>query len=156
MSKASVGKLASGRKVYLDICILYAGAQPKLCRQHRSLTTSSAVTVSREGRFGGTSIANGCRCQQCQQYYEHCIIVFTCTEPYADVITSNQANNVTDNIFQKIGVNLHQCVLHLLMCLLLIKLNACKPAQHQATQNTLLQTALHWEIGNGLLSLWYQ
>ena len=26
----------------------------------------------------------------------------------ADVITNNQANNVTDNIFQKIGVNLHQ------------------------------------------------
>lgn len=51
----------------------FTGAQPQPCRQHRLLTTSSAVTVSRE-----------------------------------DVITSNQANNVTDNIFQKIGVNLHQ------------------------------------------------
>ncbi|DBA86203.1 hypothetical protein WJX77_005918 [Trebouxia sp. C0004] len=49
------------------------GAQAKPCRQQKALTTSSAVTVSRE-----------------------------------DVITNNQANNVTDNIFQKIGVNLHQ------------------------------------------------
>lgn len=49
------------------------GSQAKPCRQQRALTSSSAVTVSRE-----------------------------------DVITSNQANNVTDNIFQKIGVNLHQ------------------------------------------------
>ncbi|DBB10031.1 hypothetical protein WJX82_000080 [Trebouxia sp. C0006] len=51
----------------------FAGAQAKPCRQQKALTTSSAVTVSRE-----------------------------------DVITNNQANNVTDNIFQKIGVNLHQ------------------------------------------------
>lgn len=50
-----------------------SSTQSKICRQHRPLTTSSAVTVSRE-----------------------------------DVITNNQANNVTDNIFQKIGVNLHQ------------------------------------------------
>ncbi|KAL0036574.1 hypothetical protein WJX79_001087 [Trebouxia sp. C0005] len=51
----------------------FAGAHAKPCRQQKALTTSSAVTVSRE-----------------------------------DVITNNQANNVTDNIFQKIGVNLHQ------------------------------------------------
>ena len=34
--------------------------------------------------------------------------MFSHDELHADVITNNQANNVTDNIFQKIGVNLHQ------------------------------------------------
>ncbi|KAL3157791.1 hypothetical protein ABBQ32_012215 [Trebouxia sp. C0010 RCD-2024] len=50
-----------------------ASGHAELGGHRQTLTTSSAVTVSRE-----------------------------------DVITGNQANNVTDNIFQKIGVNLHQ------------------------------------------------
>ena len=38
-----------------------------------------------------------------------CLASTVCERPcFADVITGNQANNVTDNIFQKIGVNLHQ------------------------------------------------
>jgi len=81
------------------------GAQAKPCRQQRALTTSSAVTVSREGdhTISGTM---SWPCIDVNATTRHC--VFSHNEMHADVITNNQANNVTDNIFQKIGVNLHQ------------------------------------------------
>ena len=88
-----------------SLLLCFTGAQAKPCRQQKALTTSSAVTVSREGdrtRSGTTSWPY----IDLNATTRHSVL--SPDKLHADVITNNQANNVTDNIFQKIGVNLHQ------------------------------------------------
>ena len=57
-------------------------------------TVASATTVQRQGTASS--------------HVHTCLFAKSQTGLCADVITNNQDNNVTDNIFQKIGVNLHQ------------------------------------------------
>jgi len=85
--------------------LCFTGAQAKPSRQQKALTTSSAVTVSREGDHA-TSGTTSWPCIDVNTTIRQC--VFSHDDLHADVIINNQANNVTDNIFQKIGVNLHQ------------------------------------------------
>lgn len=85
--------------------LCFTGAQAKPCRQQKTLTTSSAVTVSREGDHTSSGTVSW-PCIDVSAAARH--HMFSHDELHADVITNNQANNVTDNIFQKIGVNLHQ------------------------------------------------